>query len=798
MYQKSILKMRPLIRKLKLRTLSARIAVILAVLAIGCQSGWGQSAAPPVEKIVIQHIGPPAASDDLIKANIKTKPGDPYVRANIDEDVRTLYSTGYFYNIRVGEEKSDQGVVVTYFLQGKPVLTEIQFSGNKKYSRSKLLKKISSKTGQPLDEHKLFSDTKEILKMYQKAGMQKTQVKYTLNIDENAGKGSVTFEIVEAPKVKIREVQFVGANAFPQKKLRKVIKTRKHWMFSWLTGSGVLKDEQFLDDKEKLAEFYRNEGYIDFEIKDVQFEQLSPKWMTIKIIVSEGKQYKVGHIEFKGNELFKSEDILKGVVVDGKPVRPEMLPGKTFTPKALTKDLQAIEDFYGSKGYIDVQIVANKIPNVETGTMDVVYEIEEKDKSYIEKIEIKGNVKTKDRVIRRELAVSPGEVFDMTRVKLSQRRLEGLNYFDKVEAKPEPTDVPNRKNLVIGVEEAPTGNIMVGAGFSTVDNVVGFAEWYQGNFDLFKPPWFMGGGQKFRIRAQLGTKRKDYVVTFVEPWFTGRRLALTTELYYRELDYLSYNDLYNLEQVGARIGLSKALGSEFLIGSVSYTIENIGLIDVSPNAPQIVKDDAGHTLISKVGASIAYDTRNNALMPERGQRTELSGEIAGKQFGGDRDFYKIELKSSWYFPGLFSGHVLEVTGNAGVVDSYSGSRLPFFERWFLGGLYTLRGYRYRYVSPRDSVTGEPIGGRSYVFGCAEYTIPIVERVKFAIFYDVGTVNLNAYDFGFSDYNDDWGIGIRINIPRMGPLRLDYAFPITHGPNSSSGRFQFGVGYTRQF
>ena len=218
--------------------------------------------------------------------------------------MRNLYATGFFYNIQVAADNTPDGVVLTYMVQGKPRLTDIKFEGNTKFKASKLLKKISSKVGEPLDERKLFTDTQDIQKMYQKSGYPRTEVKYVLNIDENAGRGTATFEITESPKVKIIEVEFVGAQAFPQKKLRKVIKTRKHWMFSWITGSGVFKEDQFEEDKEKLAEFYRDKGYIDFEIKDVQFVNPTPQTMIIRFILYEGTQYKVGAVKFTGNKLF--------------------------------------------------------------------------------------------------------------------------------------------------------------------------------------------------------------------------------------------------------------------------------------------------------------------------------------------------------------------------------------------------------------------------------------------------------------------------------------------------------------
>lgn len=773
-----------------------------------------QRAAAPIKKIEVRHVGPAAASDSLIRANIHVKEGDLYNRSSVDDDVRNLYATGFFYNIRVLEEPLDDGISLIYLVQGKPTLTEIRFTGNQRYKEGKLRKKLTSKVGDPLDERKLFNDTQEILKLYQKKGYQKTQVKYVPVIDDRLGKGSVTFEITEAPKVKIKDVQFLGAEAFSQKKLRKVIKTRRNWMFSWLTGSGKLKDEQFEEDKGKLADFYRNEGYIDFEIKDIQFDQIDPKWMIIKFTVSEGTRYRVGTVDFKGTSAFSTNEILARVIVREKNRSHRGLtmgPGEVFTPAGLGRDRDGIEDFYGARGYIDARVVPERIANTERGTMDLVYLIDEGRKSYIEKIDIRGNTKTKDKVIRRELAVNPGEVFDMVRVRVSTNRLNGLNYFSKVEADPDPTDVPDRKNLLVSVEEKNTGDIRVGAGFSSVESLVGFVEVSQGNFDLFKPPYFLGtgAGQKIRLRAQLGTQRKDIVLTFIEPWFLNRKLSLATDLYYRELRY--YSDLYDTLQAGARLSLTRTLWSDFWLGSVGYTIENIGIVNMpeagplfDPVPPEIRKEE-GYTLVSKVTSSIAYDTRNSVFLPNRGQRTALEAEVAGGPLGGDTDFYKLQLRTAWYFPGFLPGHVIEASGRLGVVDNYGfDTDVHLFDRFFLGGLYTLRGYKYRSIGPYDSTGEEPIGGRTYWFGSVEYSIPIIERLRIAAFYDIGNVYVDSYSFApppygdYGLYSDNWGIGVRLTIPMLGPLRLDYAIPISHDPYvDGAGRFQFSVGYTRE-
>ena len=516
----------------------------------------------------------------------------------------------------------------------------------------------------------------------------------------------------------------------------------------------------------------------------------------------------------------------KGALVTRTRLGPHGLKmdvGDTFTPKGLNDDQQQVEDFYGSRGYLAVstgrglQVV--RIPNTETGTIDLEFKVDEGRKNYVEKIEIRGNTKTKDRVIRRELAISPGEVFDMVRVKISKQRLEGLQYFDKVDARPESTDVPTRKNLVISVEEKNTGNLTVGAGFSSIDALVGFAEVTQGNFDLFHPPTFTGGGQKFRLRTQLGTQRQDYEMQFIEPWFLQRKLALDVNLFYRDLNYLSPSSLYSEVEAGGRVGLTRALGSDRVIGGVGYTLEDIGITFNQPvqsappggpignpppepvYVPQTMLDEKGYSLVSKFDVSLAYDTRGPGLLPEKGQRSEISAELAGP-FGGEKDFYKLELKTAWYFKGLFPGHVIEAVGRTGVADSYgSTGDVPFYERYYLGGMYSLRGYRYRDVSPRAPASQgskEPIGGDTYWFSSVEYSIPIIERLRFAFFYDIGDVQRDPFSYDFSNFSDNWGVGLRLNLP-IGPLRLDYGIPIHHDKyNSGSGQFQFGVGYQRPF
>ena len=799
---------------------NSTIQRFLLLFVLAAAFATAARAQPLVSKIMVTNMGPAAISEALIRANIHVKEGQPYNRSAVDDDIRNLYGTGYFQDIRVREDRApDGGVILTYVMEGKLKLTDIGFVGNKKFSNSKLKKKLTSKIGEPLDERKLFADAEVIKKTYQKSGYPQTKVEYKINPHELLGQATATFEITESPKVRIVDVYFEGAHAFSQKKLRGLIKTRRHWMFSWLTSHGVLKEEELDEDKEKLAEFYHDAGYIDFELKQVRYEYQTPRKLALHFVVSEGTRYRVGAIDFVGVTLFPTNDIAR---------RLKMNVGSIFTPKGLNKDLEMIQNLYGAKGYIDAAIRARKNPNTQMGTMDLAYEIDEGSKAFIEKIEIKGNTKTKDRVIRRELSVSPGEVFDMVKVNNSKMRLEGLDLFEAVDTQAEPTEVPNRKNLLVAVKEKPTGHVSFGAGFSSVDSILGFVEYREADFDLFAPPWFRGGGQKFRLKVQLGARREDFEAEYAYPWFLGKKMTLSVNLFHRDLRYLSVNNLYEERLTGASIGLERALGSDFLRGGITYTIENVGILNVPTNAPQALREEEGTRLVSKVGLSLSYDTRNSYLLPDRGQFTTLRTEVAGGPFGGDSDFYKLELRTSRYLKGFLPGHVLELGAGIGVVDNYGDSvRVPLFDRWYLGGIDSLRGYRYREVGPRDEAQlipqqgnghggplpviipsrNEPIGGSTYWVGTAEYSVPVIPDssiVRFAVFYDIGMVYQLPYSFRVQNklnkpYNDNYGFGLRLNIPHLGPLRLDYGIPITSDPaNRSNGRFQFSVGYTRPF
>jgi len=774
----------------------------LAVLTIlfGQQQLWAQEEQPIVREIEVRFVGPETVNKSVVTANIQTAVGRPRSHDVIEQDVRNLIGAGYFSDVRVLEEPLNDGVKIVYQVQGKATIKEIIFEGAKRYKDERLKRELSQKVGDILDERKAHADAQKIIEMYQKAGYPDIKVEPEISIDKDTGKAVLRFSIIEGNHVFLQQIQITGNQAYPTPRLLKLFKTKRRWWGSWLAGTGVLKEDVFKEDLDKLKDFYRSNGYIDMEVRDTRVERVSPKWMVLHVGIFEGRQYKVGDIRIEGTTLFPVAELEKQL---------KMKTGQTFTPDGLSKDMKAFEDYYGARGYLDTSARTTRNPNVETGRIDLTYTIREGQLTYIDKIEIRGNTKTKDKVIRRELAVAPGDIYNTVRVDRSAERLRNLNYFSKVDTIPEPTQVPNRKDLVINVEEKQTGTVTFGAGFSSVDNLLGFVELGQGNFDLFNWPTLTGGGQHLTIRAQVGFKRQDYVLSFVEPWFLDQRLLFGFDAFHHEISYLSTE--FVEDSTGVDFRFEKAL-NEFLRVGVQYCIQDI-TEKVLKSASQELQSQDGTKLRSSVLATLVYDARDNVFLTTRGNRTELSTELIGGPVGGNISVYKLNAKTTSFFP-LFGGHVLELLGAVGVVDAYGQTRgsgpivdedpspflhlvkvddVPIFDRYFLGGANTLRGFGFRDVGPKD-VRGESVGGNTYANATVEYTIPIVERIRGAVFFDIGEVEKDSYSFDLGDLKSDAGIGVRLNLP-IGPIRLDYGYPIqTDKETGKTGKIQFSVGY----
>jgi outer membrane protein insertion porin family len=726
--------------------------------------------------------------------------GQPYSDQIVEQDIESLYKTGSILNVRIFAQPEGDGVKVIVSVQTRSIVHEIEIDGAERVKAKTLRKQIKLKLDQPVNEQQLEESRQKIIEIYQSHGFTDVGVQFRVDpIDEKRGTARVVFTVNEGAKGAVSQIRFEGNTHFSDWRLRKEMKTKRKTIVSFIDKSGRLDETQLQQDLDKLREFYQNHGYIDVEIKDVRRER-SPKGpLTLTIVVSEGPQYHVRKLTISGEKVAKEESIRAQL---------KMKEGSVYSPKALHDDAKAVADAYGSGGYVDLVISPEGTP-AGPALVDVHYKIEEGDRSFVERINIEGNTRTKDKVIRREVLVAPGDVFNTVRVDTSKKRLENLGYFSKVETYPEDTDISGRKDLTILVQEKRTGSLSFGAGFSTIDQLVGFIELTQGNFDLLNWPSFTGAGQKFRMRIQYGTQRKDFSLTLTEPYFLDRRLSLSGTLFFTEADYLS--SVYNQRNYGFSIEARKPI-TAFIYGTLGYTLQDIDIYNVSSGASAAIRSQKGSQTQSEVLTSIVFDRRDNPLLTRRGQRVSLSPYVAGGFLGGDTQIYGWDLEASQYFHFkwdtilLFNVEVatvdvwnrsetISVRTNPGVKPAIFQQEpaVPIFDRLFLGGSNNLRGFDYRDVGPHDNF-GEPLGGQSLYRATVEFTFPIVQKTRGAIFYDAGFVHGDAWAFGFNDLASDIGVGVRLDLP-IGPLRIDYGIPLQKdGATTHGGKFNFNVGY----
>jgi outer membrane protein insertion porin family len=811
----------------------ASLGLLLLFWALlGAAQAYGQGA-PIVRSIDVQYIGPASVSRERIVAQMRTAVGQPYSDQLVEDDIRNLYKTGVIENVRIYAKPEAGGVKVIVAVQARPIIREIVVEGAKRIKARKVRKDSGLRLNTPVREEALEKGRQKIIETYQVHGFTDVAVQYRVEpIDEKRGTARVVYTVTEGVKGAVARIQFEGNQHFSDRVLRHQMKTKGKTLFAFFDKSGRLDEVQLQEDLDKVKEFYQNHGYIDVEIKDVRKERVHRK-LFITIALNEGIQYHVNSVTFSG---YKAADLDKLRAV------PKMKAGSVYSPKQLHDDAKALADAYGTGGYVDTVIQPEGSP-AGPGRIDIHYKIEEGERSFVQRINIVGNTRTKDKVIRREILVTPGDVFNTVRVDVSKKRLENLGYFSKVDTYPEDTGVEGRKDLVIQVEEKRTGSLNFGAGFSTVDSLVGFVELTQGNFDLLNWPTFTGGGQKFRARAQVGTQRKDFLIELTEPWFLDRRLSLGGQAFYSEADYLS--SVYNQRNYGFSVELRKPL-FPFVYGTLGYGLQAIDIYNLATGISPDIQLQAGSRVKSQVNTSLVFDRRDSPLLTHTGQRIALSPYVAGGPLGGNEQIYGWDLEASQYFhlPKdfilLFNGEMATVdvwnqpesqtyyfTENGALVGpNHAGAipqvipSVPIYDRLYLGGSNNLRGFDFRAVSPKDSYN-QPIGGQSLVRGTVELTFPLVVKTRGAIFYDVGYVNTDAWDFlpetqyiprGLkalgtailngnpitprSSYNSlasDFGFGVRLNLP-IGPLRIDYGIPLQNAGNSKKGKINFSVGY----
>ena len=793
--------MREFPESLRRPTHSIFLAFLCALL--GAAAARGQGNLPIIRSIDVRYTGPATVSKERILAQMRTSVGQPYSETVVEQDIQNLYKTGAVLNVRIFAQPERDGVNVIVAVQTRSVVREIEITGAERVKPQRIRKEIGIRINSMVNEETLEKNREKIVDIYKARGFNDVDVTFRVEpIEEKRGTARVIFTINEGVKGAIRAVHFEGNAHFSERVLRKQMKTRGKTLISFVDKSGRLDETQLQQDLDSIKEFYQNHGYLDVEVKGIRKERADGR-LILTIAVNEGTQYHVGKITISGYQA-TTEAKVRALL--------KMKEGSVYSPKALSDDAKAVVDAYGSGGYVDTVILPEGTP-AGPGRIDIHYKIEEGDRFFLQRITIVGNTRTKDKVIRREVLIVPGEVFNTVRVDISKKRLENLGYFSKVETFPEDTGVAGRKDLLVQVEEKRTGSLSFGGGFSTIDQLVGFAELSQGNFDLLNWPSFTGGGQKFRLRVQYGTLRKDFLLALTEPWLLDRPLALTGQAFYDEANYLS--QLYDQRDYGFSLELRKPL-TPFIYAVLGYRLESLDIFNISAGISDELRQILGSRTKSQVYTNIVFDRRDNPLLTRTGQRISITPYVAGGPLGGDDQIYGWDVQGSQYFH-LWWDTILLFNAEAAVVDVWNRSEtntifetpaattanphptpmpvqvpaVQIFDRLFLGGSDNLRGFAYRDVGPRDS-SGEPLGGQTMARATVEWTFPIIVKARGALFYDIGYVDSDAYAIGSEHWGSDFGIGIRLDLP-IGPLRLDYGIPIQKDGRSSGGHFNFNVG-----
>ena len=748
----------------------------------------GPPAGPVVRSVVVQYVGPETISRQRVMANLKTKVGDLYSERAAEDDVKTLFATGDVNNVRIFAEPQGDGVKVIVLVQGRAVVSEILIEGPVEISPNRLRKELTFKVGDRLSEEQVEKSRQAMVELYQDRNFSGVNVTTRVDTNDRTGDSRVVFQVDEGFKQVVKRIDFVGNDSMLAKDLRKAMKTKTKNLLSFLNKSGRLVPSQLQEDKDAIRLAYQNEGFADAQVTNVEVVPLTGNSVELIFTVREGIQYSVNRLRLDGVNVTSADELMG---------RLKMVDGSLYTPDGLGADLKALQEFYGSQGYIDSLIVPEISPAGQ-GLVNVTYRIDEGAQSYLNLVNVQGNTRTKDKVIRRELAVKPGDVYDTVLVDASRQRLENLNYFSQVQTVPTDTMIPGRKDLNVIVEEKRTGSFNFGAGFSTIDSLVGFAELQQTNFDIFGWPNFVGGGQRLRIRGQYGIERADAEISFTEPYFLGYRLSFGAEAFYRNATFLS--PYYDQSNYGGALQLRYPV-NDFIAVNAEFKTEGISIYDVSTSIPQIaggtfngatLPNQEGSYFRNALSGGINFDNRDNLFLTRKGTYVALNMFLASITGQQDVDDYGISLEGSQHF-SLPWDLIFLAKGQLATVDTVDGSGdVPIFDRLFLGGANNLRGFQFREVGPNNG--GVYYGGNSLGYGTLEMTFPVITRVRGAFFVDAGYVNQNSWDFNGTDYNADYGFGVRLDLP-IGPIRIDYGIPfVSDQYNGGGGQIQFNIGY----
>ncbi|MBI5971075.1 MAG: outer membrane protein assembly factor BamA [Deltaproteobacteria bacterium] len=731
--------------------------------------------ARPAQKTgVIDNIaaaGNKRVDTEAVLKKVVSKTGEPFSPDDVKDDIRNIYGTGYFDDVTADISDTASGRTLTFIVKEMPFIRKVEFRGNKELKDEKIKDSITVKENTVLDRVLLGATADKIKALYADEGYYLAAVKPVVKTD--GVEAAVTFEINEGPEVRVKRITVIGADLISEDKIKGVMRTDEAGFFTSLSGSGKFNEHVFQNDLTLIMGKYFDSGYINADILDHRVLLSEDKrWFYITIALSEGGQFSVGKIDVQG-------DMLPDTGREELAGKIKLSSGDTFNRSKLSHGLDALADVYGDKGYAYADIKPVTRIDAERKIVDITVEIKKNELVYIERIDISGNTKTQDKVIRREFELAEGDLFSSSGLKRSKNGLKRLGYFEDVNIAQTQGSAPDKAKLDVGVKERPTGAVSLGAGYSSVDKIVGTASISQSNF--------MGTGVKLELSGTVSSKSSRYNLGIYEPWLFDKPISTGFDLYNTDRDYPDFK----IRKNGGDIKVGFPVSGRDTRGYMTYRLEDIHIRDVAANASPLLKKQAGKSTLSSVEGTLKRDSRDDAFFPNEGSVAVLSAEYAGGVIGGSRSFVKYSLDGVKYVP-FFWETTFSLRAGAGFVQGHSGKDVPVDERFYLGGINTLRGFRTRSIGPKDPATGEIIGGNTMALMSAEFIFPLLpeQAIKGVIFYDAGNAYQGRIDLG--DLRHGAGVGLRWFSP-LGPLRFEFGMNLDRRPGEKAHQWDFTIG-----
>ncbi len=744
-----------------------KMRTIIWIMLLFLFFGWGvcRGSEEVIDRITI--LGNVKIEEGVVRNAIRSREKGPFSSDQVREDLRSIFGLGYFSDVQVDIKTTPKGKEIIFIVMEKPSIKEILITGHQKIKVDDIKEKISLTPRSILNLEKVKESGEQIRRLYFSRGYYGVKVDHQIDYLET-NEAVVTFRIEEGVKGHIKRILFKGNKRIKSSDLKKIMLTKQRNIFSIITKTGLLDEDILKNDLQLLTAYYIDHGYLQVKIGEPKIDLQNPKRIQIEIEIFEGPQYRIGDIDFKGDVLTTREDLFKSIQIKRNDI---------YSTTAIRKNIGLLNEKFADQGYANVEVTPTTTTDENQHLVHLTFEIEKKNQVYFEKIQIVGNTKTRDKVIRRELRVAEEELYSATGLSKSRDRLRRTGFFKEVELTTSRGSTEDKVHLEVKVEEAPTGALSFGLGYSSIEKVVGQASISDRN--LF------GMGYHGLLRFRLGSQSNDLRFSFTDPYFLGYNFAGGIDLFHENREF----DTYSYRTTGGNLRFGKEL-TETLRIDATYKLERIKVFDVSSTASRFIREQEGKRVTSAITLGLSMDTRDDYYNPTRGARHSISLENAGGIFGGDNYFVKALAETSWFFP-LPLKTVLNLRGKLGFVEPYSGRTVPIYEKFFVGGLHTLRGFEYGMAGPFDT-NKEPLGSKKMVSFQSELIFPLSTEIglKAAIFWDVGK--------GFDKFSDitplktGVGAGLRWFSP-FGPIHIDLGI----NPNPKRGEkrkvFDFTVG-----